>query len=174
MEVNGQLHPLIPERSWYCDWLRAGLPRGRSSSPGRVKNFHFTMSLRPAAGPTQPLLQLVPGGSFRGGKCTGRGKWNLHECMSRRFYHLHFIWVIKYLLQYSNSGNIGPVKFIYHRTSNFRVLCTTRSIIRTCSPVYNYWIGLRGAVGVFWASFVLAGDLKKIIFPLATMLSVFW
>jgi hypothetical protein len=26
-------------RSWYCDWLRAGRPRGRSSSPSRVKNF---------------------------------------------------------------------------------------------------------------------------------------
>jgi hypothetical protein len=26
------------------DWLRAGRPRGRSSSPGRVKTFHFSVS----------------------------------------------------------------------------------------------------------------------------------
>jgi hypothetical protein len=32
-------------RSRYSDWLRAGRPRGQSSSPGRVKNFlFFTLS----------------------------------------------------------------------------------------------------------------------------------
>jgi hypothetical protein len=34
------------------DWLRAGRLRGWSSSPGRVKNFEFFMSSRPALGPT--------------------------------------------------------------------------------------------------------------------------
>jgi hypothetical protein len=47
--------------SRYSDWLRAGRPRGRSSSPGRVKNFHFSISSRPALGPTQPPIQWVPG-----------------------------------------------------------------------------------------------------------------
>jgi hypothetical protein len=28
--------------SRYSDWLRAGPPKGRSSSPGRVKNFLFS------------------------------------------------------------------------------------------------------------------------------------
>jgi hypothetical protein len=30
-------------------------------SPGRVKNFHFCMSSRPALGSTQPSIQWVPG-----------------------------------------------------------------------------------------------------------------
>jgi hypothetical protein len=40
--------------------------------------------------------------------------------------------------------------------------------------VCNYWIEGGGTVGVFWASFVLAGDFRKIFFPFATMLSVVW
>jgi hypothetical protein len=43
------------------DWLRAGRPRGWSSSPGRVKIFLFSTSSRPALWPTQPPLQRVPG-----------------------------------------------------------------------------------------------------------------
>jgi hypothetical protein len=31
-----------------------------SSSPGRVNNFHFSISSRPALGLTQPPIQLVP------------------------------------------------------------------------------------------------------------------
>jgi hypothetical protein len=42
------------------DWLRAGRQRGRSSSPGRVKNFLFSTSFRPVLGPTQPPIQWVP------------------------------------------------------------------------------------------------------------------
>jgi hypothetical protein len=41
--------------------LRAGRPRGRSSSPGRVKNSHFSTSSRPALGSTQPPIQRLPG-----------------------------------------------------------------------------------------------------------------
>jgi hypothetical protein len=40
---------------------RAGQPRGRSSSPGRVKNFLFSTSSRPAVGSTQPPIQCVTG-----------------------------------------------------------------------------------------------------------------
>jgi hypothetical protein len=46
--------------------LRAGRLRGRGSSPGRVKNFHFSMSSRPALGSTQPPIQWVPGARSRG------------------------------------------------------------------------------------------------------------
>jgi hypothetical protein len=46
--------------SRYSDWLRAGRPRGQSSSPGRAKNFLFSKSSRPAPGSTQPI-QWVPG-----------------------------------------------------------------------------------------------------------------
>jgi hypothetical protein len=42
------------------DWLRAGRQRGRSSSPGRVKNFLFSTSSRPVLQPTQPPIQCVP------------------------------------------------------------------------------------------------------------------
>jgi hypothetical protein len=45
----------------YSDWLRAGRPKGPSSCPGRVKNFLFSMSSRPALWPTQPPIQWVPG-----------------------------------------------------------------------------------------------------------------
>jgi hypothetical protein len=42
-------------RSWDSDWLRAGRPTGRSSSPGRVKNFLFSTSSRPVLGRAQPI-----------------------------------------------------------------------------------------------------------------------
>jgi hypothetical protein len=47
-------------RSRYSDWLQARRPRGRSSSPGRVKNFLFTSS-RPGLASTEPPVQRVPG-----------------------------------------------------------------------------------------------------------------
>jgi hypothetical protein len=47
-------------------------PRGRSSSPGRVKNFHFSTSSRPALGPTQPPIQRVPGALSPGVNLPGR------------------------------------------------------------------------------------------------------
>jgi hypothetical protein len=34
--------------------------RGVKFGPGRVKNFHFFMSFRPALGPTQPPIHCVP------------------------------------------------------------------------------------------------------------------
>jgi hypothetical protein len=40
-------------------WLRAGRPRGRSLIPGMIKNFLFSMSSRPALGPTQHSIQWV-------------------------------------------------------------------------------------------------------------------
>jgi hypothetical protein len=41
--------------------LRAGRPRGRSSSPSRVKNFLFFTSSRPGLGSPQPPIQWVSG-----------------------------------------------------------------------------------------------------------------
>jgi hypothetical protein len=57
-------HSFFPEpgeHTRYSDWLRAGRPRGRSSSPGRVKNFLFSKLSRPALGSTQPPIQCAPG-----------------------------------------------------------------------------------------------------------------
>jgi hypothetical protein len=48
---------LFTPPSRYSDWLRAGRLRGRGSSPGRVKNFRFSMSSKPALGSTQPPIQ---------------------------------------------------------------------------------------------------------------------
>jgi hypothetical protein len=42
------------------DWLWGERERGRSSSPGRVKNFLSSASSRPALGFTQPPIQRVP------------------------------------------------------------------------------------------------------------------
>jgi hypothetical protein len=42
-------------------------PRGQSSSPSRVNNFHFSILSRLAAESIQPLIQWVPG-AFPGDK----------------------------------------------------------------------------------------------------------
>jgi hypothetical protein len=60
------------QRSRYSDWLRAGRLRGWSSSPGRVKNFLFSKSSRPALGSTQPPIQWVPGALSAAVKRPGR------------------------------------------------------------------------------------------------------
>jgi hypothetical protein len=48
------------QHSRYSDWLRTGRSRSRSSSPGKVTNFVFSKSSRPALGSTQPPFQWVP------------------------------------------------------------------------------------------------------------------
>jgi hypothetical protein len=48
--------------SRYIDWLRTQRSRSRSSSPGKVNKFHFSISPRPAVGSTQPPVQWVLGG----------------------------------------------------------------------------------------------------------------
>jgi hypothetical protein len=58
--------------SRYSDWLRVGRPRGRTSSPGRIKKFLFSKSSRPALGSTQPPIQLAPGVLSPGEKRPGR------------------------------------------------------------------------------------------------------
>jgi hypothetical protein len=57
--------------SRYSHWLRAGRPRGRSSSPGRVKNFLFFMSSRPALGSTQSPTKWVKKTIFFGVRWLG-------------------------------------------------------------------------------------------------------
>jgi hypothetical protein len=49
----------------YSDWLRTVRSMDRCSSPGRVKNFVFSMSSRPVLGHTQPGVRRVPGFFFR-------------------------------------------------------------------------------------------------------------
>jgi hypothetical protein len=59
--LYSKIHKKEPgTRSRYSGWLQTGRPRGRSSSPGRVKNFLFSTSFRPAREPTQPPSQWVP------------------------------------------------------------------------------------------------------------------
>jgi hypothetical protein len=60
------------KRSRYSDWLGAGLPRVRSYSPGKVKNFLFSTSSRSALGSTQPPIQWVRGALSPGVKWPGR------------------------------------------------------------------------------------------------------
>jgi hypothetical protein len=47
--------------SRYSDWLQAGRPKGRSSNPGKVKNFPLSTWSKPALGPIQPPIQWIPG-----------------------------------------------------------------------------------------------------------------
>jgi hypothetical protein len=55
------------QRSRYSDWLRAEGLSGRSSSPGSVKNFLFSMSSGPALGLIKPPIQWVRGGALSPG-----------------------------------------------------------------------------------------------------------
>jgi hypothetical protein len=72
--------------SRYSDWLRAERPRGRSSSPGRVKNFLFSTSSSLALGSTQLLNQWVSGALSRGQ--SGRGlKLMLRSRMVELYLH---------------------------------------------------------------------------------------
>jgi hypothetical protein len=50
------------QRSRYSDWLRAGRPRGRSSSPGRVKTFLHVVQTGSVVHPASCLMGT--GGSF--------------------------------------------------------------------------------------------------------------
>jgi hypothetical protein len=51
---------------------KSGRQRGRSSSPGRVKNFLFSTSFRSALGPTQLPIQWIPEAFSSGKKRQGR------------------------------------------------------------------------------------------------------
>jgi hypothetical protein len=53
--------------SRYSDWLRAGRPRGRSSSPDGGKNFHFSAPSRPALGSIQWVSGALSPGVKRPG-----------------------------------------------------------------------------------------------------------
>jgi hypothetical protein len=55
----------------HCHRLRAGRPKGRSSSPGGVTIFLLLTSSRPVLGPTQPPIQWVPGALSPGVKQPG-------------------------------------------------------------------------------------------------------
>jgi hypothetical protein len=58
--------------SRYSKWLRAGRPRGRSSSPGKIKNCNFSISPKSTLRPTQRPIQSVPGALFPAVKQQGR------------------------------------------------------------------------------------------------------
>jgi hypothetical protein len=58
--------------SRYNDWLQAGRQEGSEFESGKVKNFLFSTSSRPALGPTQPPFQRVLGAPSPGVKRLGR------------------------------------------------------------------------------------------------------
>jgi hypothetical protein len=63
------LHVIIIEpryRSRYSDCLGFELPKFRSSSPSRVKNFNFSVSSRLSMGSTKPPIEWVPESLPRG------------------------------------------------------------------------------------------------------------
>jgi hypothetical protein len=62
------------QHSRYSDWLWAGRPKGWSLSPGKIKNFLFLTSSRPAVGSTQPPIQWVAGVYLPGGGVKPRSR----------------------------------------------------------------------------------------------------
>jgi hypothetical protein len=65
------------QHSQYSDWLRSERPRGRISSPGRVKNFLFSKSSRLSLGSIQRPTKWVPGALSPGGIALGAWNWPL-------------------------------------------------------------------------------------------------
>jgi hypothetical protein len=68
------------------DWLRAGRPRGRSSSPGRGKIFLLSTSSRPALGPTHSPIEWVPGALSPGLKRLRRSRPTSAKVRDTRIY----------------------------------------------------------------------------------------
>jgi hypothetical protein len=69
---------LEPEwRIQYSDWLRAGRPRCRSSSPGGGKILLPSTLSRPVLEPTKAFYPMCTVGSFAGGKTIGAWRWLL-------------------------------------------------------------------------------------------------
>jgi hypothetical protein len=64
---SGLLPSGFPANVLYAfDWLRAGRPRGRNSSPDRVKNFLHSVQTGSGVHPTS--YPMSTGGSFPGGR----------------------------------------------------------------------------------------------------------
>jgi hypothetical protein len=70
--LSPSIAPEPEEISQYSDCLRTGWPKGRRLSPARNKVFLLSTLSRPVVGPTQPLIQRVPGTVYPGLKRPGR------------------------------------------------------------------------------------------------------
>jgi hypothetical protein len=60
------------QRGLCSDYIQARRQKSRSSSPGSVKNFHFSVSSRPAFGSTQLPFKWVQWALFTRVKLQGR------------------------------------------------------------------------------------------------------
>jgi hypothetical protein len=69
---NSEIKINLQQPTGLNDLLRAGRPRGWSSSPGWVKNFLFSTSYIPTLGSIQPAIQWVSGPLYPGVKRPGR------------------------------------------------------------------------------------------------------
>jgi hypothetical protein len=98
-------------------WLLAGRPRGRSSSPGGVKDFLFPLSFRPALGSTQPPIQWGPVLFSPKGKPSG-------TC------------------SYHSSPASAEVKkmWIYTSTPTYAFICLISSSTGTILTLQSVWI----------------------------------
>jgi hypothetical protein len=94
----------VSRDSVYSDWLRAGWPTGRSSSPGRNKNFLFSISSRLSLRLTQPTilprgqspiqgalpniqkLFIVPEVTSQSEQARGRNPWSWRSWKRSTFY----------------------------------------------------------------------------------------
>jgi hypothetical protein len=67
LDYPAKFFNFLLDRSLWREWLRFASPQGWSSSPGKVKNFHFFISSRPALGSTNPPIQCGTEASFSRG-----------------------------------------------------------------------------------------------------------
>jgi hypothetical protein len=73
-DLEGSGSDLIQVLSWHCrdsDCLLSGRLEGRSSSPGRVKNFSPLHSVKINSGVHPASYAIGMGASFSGGKAAG-------------------------------------------------------------------------------------------------------
>jgi hypothetical protein len=99
--------------------------RARSSSPGGIENVYFSMSCRPALGPTQPPIQWVPRAVSSGVKRSGyepdHSPTSVEDKKTPFYATTHPLRLYGIVFNYKNRGNLICFKFLYFYERNITV-----------------------------------------------------
>jgi hypothetical protein len=98
---------------------------GRSSSPGRVKNFLFSTSSRLALAPTQPPIQWVLGAFSPRGKAAREWSWPLtsNYCRGQENVNLYIYFPIRLhgvVLNWLSTGTTSPFLQVHRQHSQYK------------------------------------------------------